>query len=751
MARYAKDPLTEVCSLWTDMTRGDHLMSPSSTSEILALSLHSLQAEVKPSLLLKELERKLIEATLFVGIDINFAIENQHGRTTLQFLPGLGARKARALIQNIERLGVAATRKRIRKIMQLYENPTRMSPSKGDNYNNNTIEIKPREPSKCGSVYTNCIAFIRASRHENQSEYFEDDEDDEHIANPLDDTRIHPELTKIAARMCWYAKYPDNEREMPRIYEDTDDEDESRIDGMSTKLIDCIKDVMKSSSNKIGAKVSDDPLWLSKRMAAVYKNYIETKSFALKDSSLGAEFKLSGDKLSNVNIDEISADLKQLLTIKDDYLTFSSDHDTSTTVAWCYEELKFPFAEKRRPFKFPDSDELFDLLTSGGDDIRKGGEVTAKINGFDGYGDGSVDVRLASGLRGKINARKNLSSNNVFTPRSNYPEDKSKELEAFCDTRLGIYIGSDVLCRITDIDKTRFTLHLSTLENIVDFLKEADFIRPKDPCWIPTKSAEKEKQMKKGPVFLPRRITHPNFQNISRQDAENQLSKKGLVGEVIFRPSSRGLTALSLTWMVQLNKFEHFAFEELDKKKNDPEIGKKLRIKKLTFEDLDDVMANYITPINNFVQDMIKFRKYKEKTYDEIQSVNDAEKKANPGGIPYYIIPYENHPTSFVLAYRPNTRTYRVPVGVTPDGYKLENKIHNNAEALIAWFKKNYQTIGKTNNRYTGNRDQYDGRPLHSHRGNYSSRGDNRQRSHGYSGGGRNSNRYGGGYNQQNW
>jgi len=308
---------------------------------------------------------------------------------------------------------------------------------------------------------------------------------------------------------------------------------------------------------------------------------------------------------------------------------------------------------------------------------------------------------LPSGLRGSIHQNQLEIPFDARDSR-NYPS-----LESFCNDQLGLFVGENVSCRILDIDKQRFSLHLTMLADSLDRVRELVVGNLNDPYWKEPSLAKKSKSNRSGPKLQLRRITHPRFKNVTREEAEKHLTEDGMVGEVLFRPSSRGLNALSITWMVQKNKFENFAFEELDKKKNDPEIGKKLRIKNLDFADLEDIIINYITPMNNFIQTVLKFRKFKDKTYDEIKVINEKEKLAAPKGIPYYIIPYEKHPTAFVLAFRPSSRTYRAPVGISPDGYKLGGRVFNDIEGMIAWFKKNYQKIFANNNGSAGNRRNY--------------------------------------------
>lgn len=193
--------------------------------------------------------------------------------------------------------------------------------------------------------------------------------------------------------------------------------------------------------------------------------------------------------------------------------------------------------------------------------------------------------------------------------------------------------------------------------------------------------------------FKPRLITHPNFHNVTKEAAEEMLKERN-VGEFILRPSTRGFMFLSIAWKISKTKISHFAVEELDKKPNDPEVAKKLRIRKETYEDLDEIVGRYITPINAWLADVYSSEKFKDVDLAEAKKLCNDAKEAEPQRIPYFLIPYENSAGTLILVYRPGSTVRRALVTVTPEGYKFEGKVFKQFAKVVAYFKANYKRIG---------------------------------------------------------
>ena len=93
LGRMALDPLAVLASL---CGRG---------AEALSLRLHAMQDRVAPEELMAAIERIMVTAVAQCGVDVNAAAAAPWRRAALQFVPGLGPRKAGALLQAIARGG----------------------------------------------------------------------------------------------------------------------------------------------------------------------------------------------------------------------------------------------------------------------------------------------------------------------------------------------------------------------------------------------------------------------------------------------------------------------------------------------------------------------------------------------------------------------------------------------------------------------------------------------------------------------
>jgi len=106
MGRRVLDPLFEYSSLW-------------GTKDILYLKLHPLQGMVPEHLLMEKLERSFLNVVSRVGVDINDAVKFRHHSHILQFVPGLGPRKAVSLLSSISSKGLLELRQDLKTIHSL--------------------------------------------------------------------------------------------------------------------------------------------------------------------------------------------------------------------------------------------------------------------------------------------------------------------------------------------------------------------------------------------------------------------------------------------------------------------------------------------------------------------------------------------------------------------------------------------------------------------------------------------------------
>lgn len=154
LGRYVQDPLVETSRLFNR------------DNDITSLSLSALQNLVSAHALLQSYERVFVNIASMCGVDINNAVKHGHASSVLQFIPGLGTRKAQALLSKLKLNGLLKSR---------------------------TDLIRRK---LCGAnIFMNCAAFIRI-----RPRHFKNDLDGK--LDVLDDTRIHPEDYDLARKMA---------------------------------------------------------------------------------------------------------------------------------------------------------------------------------------------------------------------------------------------------------------------------------------------------------------------------------------------------------------------------------------------------------------------------------------------------------------------------------------------------------------------------------------------------------------------
>ncbi|EFJ08665.1 hypothetical protein SELMODRAFT_447972 [Selaginella moellendorffii] len=153
LGRYLQNPLAVVSSL----------CGPS--REILSLKLHPLQNFLTPDELYEAVERVMVTVTNQVGVDVNMAASHDWLFAPLQFVAGLGPRKAAYIKRAIQGAGRVSSRKEML----------------------TSLELMKR------NVFINAAGFIRI-RGSGQVP--------SGTLDPLEDTRIHPESYDLAKKMA---------------------------------------------------------------------------------------------------------------------------------------------------------------------------------------------------------------------------------------------------------------------------------------------------------------------------------------------------------------------------------------------------------------------------------------------------------------------------------------------------------------------------------------------------------------------
>ena len=244
-------------------------------------------------------------------------------------------------------------------------------------------------------------------------------------------------------------------------------------------------------------------------------------------------------KLLELNLDEFAISL------------YEANRDQKrVTLDVIREELVRPFSEKRAKFRLPTDWEILTMLSG---ETRKtlevGFIVSAQVSRITKEG---VNVRLDSGIEGFIHA-------------DGLPEPGRNTL-AKGQTILGVVIRMGF-----QLEQDHFVVDLSARPGD---LQEGDSLFrkvKKDENWDEFRH-EKDQELlarkKRAETDRTRRvIKHPNFHNFNTAQAEAYLEKQQR-GDVVIRPSSKGINHLAVTWKVDDKLYQHIGASCHSSKKN---------------------------------------------------------------------------------------------------------------------------------------------------------------------------------------
>ena len=673
LGRFAQEPLAEYCNLWTSANSVGQF-----GFEALFLKIHPHMHLVKSleRKLLTALERQLVNAVCDVGVDINASIQHEHTAAMLAFVGGLGLRKADAVRATIRE-----------KLKHVYSR----------------VELLEKRVMKL-NVWTNCIGFLKVDTEigaESQS------------TNPFDSTRIHPEC------------YHQNEW-APKICANALDNDDW---GEGQDYQEMVADVKKNARDQLEKKIVEGrrPAGISKAFVDMWDRAFQemrrpvlnvwkyTEQVKTAEGNIEAREKPCEltDKMSNLLLGEYC-----------DQLEAKGEGKHALQFDQIKEELRYPWIDMRKRLQEPSSDEMFTIITGESDTschvgLKLGCEVLEIEDKQQQGVNGETTryqrafVKCDNGLKGTINMRE--VSDDEF-------DQQNTSIEDFIKT------GSRIMAIVIAVQKDRYALELSIkpslLETEEDFwiksrhpnqnssraeqqiqwkisswfsrvakktenmdqLYDRAFLE-EDACELYAKTIQKivkdnlqlQVQGASSGKQSQRHVQHELFVNCSHKEAEDKLITEQRDGNVIIRPSSKGPNNLSITWAFDRDRhwFVHFDVEEKGKEPGSLGLGKELIIlfPGLTesYEDLDEIYHRFIYPMNELVQNMLDYKKFKTGTKQEVKDELIASKKADVNKIPFAFRFDPDRPGSFVLCFCSNINS-KVPVRehvlrVTPDGY----------------------------------------------------------------------------------
>lgn len=257
-------------------------------------------------------------------------------------------------------------------------------------------------------------------------------------------------------------------------------------------------------------------------------------------------------------------------------------------------ELQQPFEELRRNFEILSKDEEYTMLTGETrDSLQENMIVPITIKRI--FPD-HIECKLDCGIDGGISEDQygeGVGSNGV-DPRHKYA------------------VNSTMQAKILFLNRKNLTAQLTLREDNLrrPFKREIDHLPGEwDDAQEAQDKRDAQKQKEDVTGRVQRVIKHPLFKPFNAHQAEEFLGGAN-AGDVVVRPSGKGLDHLAITWKVSDNVYQHIDVLELDKE-NEFSVGKTLKIGgKYTYSDLDELIANHVRAMFRKVEEMMGDEKY---------------------------------------------------------------------------------------------------------------------------------------------
>ncbi|KAL6300573.1 SH2 domain-containing protein [Sparassis latifolia] len=338
-------------------------------------------------------------------------------------------------------------------------------------------------------------------------------------------------------------------------------------------------------------------------------------------------------------------------------------------------ELLKPFGEVRDPFPLPTDWDVLTMLTGETPRTLRVGLIVSVL--VMRVKPTFVAVRLDSGIDGIIN-------NSYLADQAVDPEKVVKKGQTIPGVIIDVKLS---------LQNDYFWVELSSRPTDVN-AGDSQFRRVKhDEAWNHAqhdRDTEMQARKKRAEVDRTRRvIKHPNFHNFNAQQAEQYLDKQQR-GDVVIRPSSKGIDHLAVTWKVDDKLFQHIDVVEPNADPTGQTLGTKFIVEGgHQFSDLDELIVNHVQAMARKVEELMAHEKFKQGSEDDLHLFLKNFVAANPAKSAYGFTLNRKRAGHFNLCFlaSKNSTVQTWPVRVTPEAYYLFDTPATGVSELCDAFK----------------------------------------------------------------
>eukprot|EP00730_Choanoeca_flexa_P006581 TRINITY_DN12178_c0_g1_i1.p1 TRINITY_DN12178_c0_g1~~TRINITY_DN12178_c0_g1_i1.p1 ORF type:complete len:1596 (+),score=552.73 TRINITY_DN12178_c0_g1_i1:100-4887(+) len=622
--------------------------------DVLCLSMHPLQDMLKKDVLKRHLTHEMMTAVNRTCVDIDAAINKLHVSPVLQFVCGLGPRKAAALVKHVQ----TELRMQILNRDQL------------------------RALRGCGPSVAYSAAGFVVIHHETSVET-----DQDVTINRLDALRIHPEsytfAEKIALDALGYGEAIANAEEQRET------------------TIQAVEEILQPEGVEALERIAGGLADYNEQLKQIWGDRLKT----LQDICEEFKHPLRDTRhayrsLREIRSDELSEDLMPQQLIANNEIA----HKLFCLMTGLAAEHQNPTAQTLTS--------MFDLVQELGHNRNElyfhmplvaeptlttrqlvDGEVLRLERRRDTDEITGATLRLNNGIL-------------AYLPVSEISDKREIDVEE------RIQDGMLVQTRVQTLRLERFQCVVSSKTSTLQAKHEDGTPwSPQDWAWDPdydmqaheeyVRELQKDDESKY--KYKIRSIGHPLFKNYDLAKACRELEGKS-IGDALFRPSSQGPNFLTCTWKVGESTFQHVRIQEDEAAKLDSlSLSSRLMIDNGSsgteeFEDLDEIIARWIQPMAAHITQLRKQKKFfKDAPAEDVAQELIERKHNDTGRIPYMISPIKNQPGRYWLQYVPKLdKASKLRITVVPDGYRMCGQMFTHPGQLINWFKKNYKRLPKS-------------------------------------------------------
>jgi len=741
VGRRLQDPLAELVRLVND------------GEDLAALPLHPVQRYLPRRSILSAIEQEVVDAVCQVGVDLRLAASHTHKRAMLQFVAGLGPRKARALLEAASKVGGVVRRtkpdnfdsvmldlKRKKVLEEMGEDAQLAGDDEAvlaaaaqvdlvelgfdeDDLLRDLAEIDDTATrtwvlyrrslegiieERLGGehVFRNAAGFIRIGAPSIQAAFHVHEEG----GHPLDITRVHPDTYTMCWKMAYDVVNEDVEGEadptqlvvdpkhiaklMRLLFEDRETPpDDEELDRMAAAI----------AANGQGNRRCE--MYAARdEMVAPFRESRPAYEFMLPEDVF---FALSGESPESLRPGTI-------VTVRVTHVmryVVKCELDSGVTAEiqlqnLCNDAASGPVDEGGMS--------MGGSVTSCQDRVRRDQLVHGRVQSVDpitfvvqlNTRQDCLNPEVSQQFKDRIVELERQPGGEylkteVFMPKwiaEQEAAQRAKEYEARATVTLPKADDFDIvrnLAKPGDVELTPDEVAGLQYSGVAPTGGEGEENAAAAPAVAAPLSIDEEAAKGK---FTARVVVHPRFKNVSFRRAEHMLEAEPL-GSVLFRPSTRGLNHFSMTWKFCLNPpiFVHLTGEEPEqyKRPNRLKLGRVLLMSGEQYESLNEIVGRGVEPMNQLVREVMAHKNWLPGVTEETVASTLAERKRAAGGrtFQYGFHASIRHKGRLALSFATGSSAKTEFIGLTPAGFRFCTNSFPNVDSLVRFFKKNWEKV----------------------------------------------------------